>query len=75
MSTAMIPKLLSLHELADLLGEDLNTVRQRASRQVSLGRGLGMPVVQPTGSRGRRYVREPDLAAMVNRNAGQPLDP
>jgi hypothetical protein len=64
------PKLLSLHDVAAILDEPLNTVRQRATRQIATGKGLGVPLVQPNGPGGRRYVRENDLAAMLDTDAG-----
>lgn len=64
-----IPKLLSLHEVAAILDEPLNTVRQRATRQIATGKGLGVPLVQPNGSGGRRYVREHELIEMLNTDA------
>lgn len=75
MSMQTFPKLLSLQEVADLLGKDLNAVRRGASRQVATGKGLGVPVVQPNGSGGRRYVRQHELVAMLNRSAGRSRQP
>lgn len=66
---SIFPKLLSLNEVAVILDEPINTVRQRATRQLTTGRGLGVPLVQPNGHGGRRYVREQDLAEMLNTDA------